>query len=183
MSVRSAVDDNDTWTNKDPLSNTKEEGYNYFDSLEFRQNYDQLQHSMRCCSFLDNSAISIWESKRSKIKECNGTGQCDSCFPNSCYVKSKIFHKEFTRICAYMHTLVSRINQHAGLSISYFFPTLLITFISYYINNIFVGDQKILKQQGKCEVSNFGVRNMDKIYGVDCLVIIKEVCIHFRLST
>ena len=90
MSVRSAVDNDDTWHNKDPLTNNEQKGYNYFENLEFRQNYDQLQHSMRCCSFLDDSDISTWERKRSKIDECSD-GQCDSCFPNSCYVKSKIF--------------------------------------------------------------------------------------------
>ena len=97
MSVRSTIDNSETWEgNKKPTTN---KDYNYFTSPEFRKNYDQLQRSMRCCSFVDINYSKYWKNRKKEIEECNDTGKseksdrnllenCKSCFPASCYVRS-----------------------------------------------------------------------------------------------
>ena len=62
---------------------------NHLKNQTFRDNYDALQRSLRCCSFIEPSAtqeFTKWENEASE--GCNSKNKaCKSCYPDSCYVK------------------------------------------------------------------------------------------------
>ena len=65
MMTRSVIDDEETFdpnTNTSPVHGKIELGdgtlvdYNYFKNQSFRDSYDELQRSLRCCSFIKSEA-------------------------------------------------------------------------------------------------------------------------------
>ena len=70
MMTRSVIDDDETFdssSNTSPVHGKIDLGddtfvdYNYFQNQSFRENFDELQRSLRCCSFIGSDATSKLE--------------------------------------------------------------------------------------------------------------------------
>jgi len=90
MMTRSVIDNEETFdkdSNTSPvhgkidLGNDTFVDYNYFQNKSFRENYDELQRSLRCCSFIESDATDKFLKTESNRIEQN-------CYPDSCYVKN-----------------------------------------------------------------------------------------------
>jgi len=90
MLTRSVIDDEETFdkdSNTSPVHGKIDLGndilvpYNYFQNQSFRENYDELQRSLRCCSFIGSDATGRFINNNELNPKRN-------CFPESCYVKN-----------------------------------------------------------------------------------------------
>ena len=55
MMTRSVIDNEETF-DKDSNTSPVNGKINYFQNELFRENYDELQRSLRCCSFIESDA-------------------------------------------------------------------------------------------------------------------------------
>ena len=90
MMTRSVIDDEETFdssSNTSPVHGKIDLGngilvpYNYFQNQSFRDNFDELQRSLRCCSFIGSDATARFTNNRTLNPQKN-------CYPDSCYVKN-----------------------------------------------------------------------------------------------